>query len=76
MPKRKAWNKKYNTASEKLKAQMRWNSNWRKNNLKTINFAFNKNTYPEVEAKLDAVENKTQYILGLILKDLGLEEKE
>ena len=46
-------------------------SAWNKANTKAVIVRFNKESDKEILAKLDRVDNKTDYIRDLIAKDIG-----
>ncbi len=52
-------------------AKKKDNKKWDKANLKQILLKFNKETDRNLLDKLEAVENRTDYIRKLILKDIG-----
>lgn len=52
-------------------ARKKANRKWNKENLKQFKFEFNKTKDAEVIAKLESVENRTNYIRELIKQDLA-----
>ena len=52
-------------------AQIRANEKWRKANTVSVMFRVNKSTDADVLEKLESVDNKRAYLLGLIRKDTG-----